>query len=52
MLQKGDKPGKGIYVCLDCGSEQNLHTEKEPLKECRCGGIDSRKKEAEATAKY
>ncbi len=47
MLQKGEKPGKGIYVCLECGAEQKLNTEKEPLKECHCGGIDFKEKEAE-----
>lgn len=48
MPTKGETPGKGTYVCLDCGAEQVLHTDKEPLKGCHCGGIDFKEKEKTA----
>ncbi|MDA8169372.1 MAG: hypothetical protein M0Z59_06695 [Nitrospiraceae bacterium] len=51
MPAKGEKPGKGIYVCLDCGAEQVLQSGREPLKECRCGGVDFKEKEPQTTGK-
>jgi len=45
MPKKGETPGKGIYVCLECGTEQVLRADDEPLKECRCGSIDFKEKE-------
>jgi DNA-directed RNA polymerase subunit RPC12/RpoP len=46
MPKAGETPGKGTYVCLECGFEQNVHTDNEPLVDCpRCGGIDFKEKE-------
>ena len=44
MLKKGDKPGKGAYMCAECGAEQTLAKDADVLKQCGCEGTEFKKK--------
>lgn len=39
MKFKGDRPGKGIYVCIACGKKVIIEDEQETLPLCpQCKG--------------
>ncbi|MDA8172285.1 MAG: hypothetical protein M0Z48_10735 [Nitrospiraceae bacterium] len=44
MPKKGEKPGKGTYICQECGAEQTLRKETETLQGCVCEGTEFREK--------
>jgi DNA-directed RNA polymerase subunit RPC12/RpoP len=39
MKSAGEKPGKGIYVCMTCGEKVTLETNDQKLPVCpKCHG--------------
>ncbi|MDA8387129.1 MAG: hypothetical protein M0Z58_00530 [Nitrospiraceae bacterium] len=44
MPKAGEKPGKGKYICAECGAEQELKKESQALAACACEGTEFRKK--------
>ncbi|MDA8089396.1 MAG: hypothetical protein M0Z61_04135 [Nitrospiraceae bacterium] len=44
MPNKGQKPGKGTYMCTECGAEQTLRKDTDVLEQCGCEGMEFKKK--------
>ena len=41
MPKTGEKPGKGTYVCTNCGKKVTLDDKSDKLPPCpRCGGTN------------
>ena len=41
MSTTGQKPGKGIYICIKCGSLKRLDDDSDRLAPCsKCGGTE------------
>lgn len=44
MYKTGEKPGTGVYICVNCGQEVVLDDNTDTLPPCpRCDGTEYRK---------